>query len=286
MRVVVGFDGSPAAAAAIEAGAALLPGANGWITYLWGPPFASAPVRRRLQERIGNVNDLVEAVDVEGRFEAQRIAAMGVALATAAGWEAVPLVEQTYGAEGAAILRAAEEADADVVIVGSRGLGGKDAVLGSVSDMVVHRASRPVVVVSHPMLSTEFAHLATGPVVVGWDGSAGADLALATAGRIFGQRQIVAVSVDDDTDKPAPPSGNATHAQVRQTGGRRAGGVAAAMIAAAEEHGAAAIVVGSRGRSAAREIILGSVAMGTLHRSHRPVMVVHDAGRTATTKDR
>ena len=280
MRVLVGYDGSPAAGTAIEAGAALLPGAHGWITYLWGPPFASAPVRRRLQERIGNVNDLVEAVDAEGRFEAQRIAASGVALARAAGWEAVPLVEQTYGAEGAAIVRAAEEAGADVVIVGSRGLGGKDAVLGSVSDMVVHQASRPVLVVPYPMLSREFAELATGPVVVGWDGSPGAEHALATAGRVFGPRRAVAVSVEDETDVPVPPGGNVTHVQVRQTAGRRAGGVAAAMIAAAEEHGAAAIVVGSRGRSAAREIILGSVAMGTLHRSHRPVMVVRDRKTT------
>jgi nucleotide-binding universal stress UspA family protein len=46
------------------------------------------------------------------------------------------------------------------------------------------------------------------------------------------------------------------------------------MAAAAADHGAAALVVGSRGRSAAREIILGSVAMSTLHHSHRPVMVV------------
>ncbi len=286
MRVLVGFDGSPASGTAIEAGAALLPGAHGRIVYLWGPPFASAPVRRRLRERTGNVNDLVEAVEVEGRFEAQRIAAMGVALATAAGWEAVALIEQTYGAEGAAIIRAAEEADADVVIVGSRGLGGKDAVLGSVSDMVVHHGSRPVLVVTHPLLSTEFADLGTGPVVVGWDGSAGAEHALATAGRFFGQRQIVAVSVEDDTDVPAPPGVDVTHAHIRQTGSRRTRGVATAVIAAANEHGAAAIVVGSRGRSAAREIILGSVAMGTLHRSHRPVMVVRDPGPTVTTTDR
>jgi nucleotide-binding universal stress UspA family protein len=46
------------------------------------------------------------------------------------------------------------------------------------------------------------------------------------------------------------------------------------MAAAAAEHGAAVLVVGSRGRSAAREIIMGSVAMSTLHNSHRPVMVV------------
>jgi nucleotide-binding universal stress UspA family protein len=51
------------------------------------------------------------------------------------------------------------------------------------------------------------------------------------------------------------------------------------MAAAAADHGAAAIVVGSRGRSAAREIIVGSVAMSMLHNSHRPVMVVAGPSR-------
>jgi nucleotide-binding universal stress UspA family protein len=34
------------------------------------------------------------------------------------------------------------------------------------------------------------------------------------------------------------------------------------------------IVAGSRGRSAARELLLGSVAMAILHRAQRPVLVV------------
>jgi nucleotide-binding universal stress UspA family protein len=287
MRVVMGFDGSPAAASAIEAAALLLPGAHGWITYLWGPPFTGDQVGRRLRERIGNLDDLVDAVEREGKFEAQRITATGVILATAAGWEAEPLLEKTYGAEGTAIVRAAEKVDADVVIVGARGLGGSEAVLGSVSDMVVHYCPRPILVVPHPLLSTEFDSLAAGPVVVAWDGSAGAEAALAAAGRIFGHRSIVAVSVDDDAEVPAPPTGgNVTHTHVRRTGVRRARGVAAAVVAAADDHDAAVVVVGSRGRSAVREILMGSVAMGTLHLSHRPVLVVPDPERNATATAR
>jgi nucleotide-binding universal stress UspA family protein len=287
MRVVMGFDGSPAAASAIEAAALLLPGAHGWITYLWGPPFTGDQVGRRLRERIGNLDELVDAVEREGKFEAQRITATGVILATAAGWEAEPLLEKTYGAEGTAIVRAAEKVDADVVIVGARGLGGSEAVLGSVSDMVVHYCPRPILVVPHPLLSTEFDSLAAGPVVVAWDGSAGAEAALAAAGRIFGHRSIVAVSVDDDAEVPAPPTGgNVTHTHVRRTGVRRARGVAAAVVAAADDHDAAVVVVGSRGRSAVREILMGSVAMGTLHLSHRPVLVVPDPERNATATAR
>jgi len=279
-RALVGFDGSIAAAAAVEAAALLLPDVHGWITYLWVPPFTGDRVGRRLREQYGNVDDLIEAVEREGAFEAQRIMAMGVGLARAAGWEAEPLLEQTYGAEGTALVQAAEKVEADVVILGSRGLGGTDAILGSVSDMVVHYCSRPVLVVPHPLLSTEFDSLAAGPVMVGWDGSAGAEAALAAAGRIFRGRDIVALSVEDGADGPPPPAHpGVTHTHVRPTGGRRDRGVAASMAAAAADRGAAAIVVGSRGRSAAREIIVGSVAMSMLHNSHRPVMVVAGPSR-------
>ncbi len=63
LRVVVGYDGSPAAAAAIDAGALLFPGAHGWITYLRVPPFASEQVRKRLWAQASNIDDLIAAED-------------------------------------------------------------------------------------------------------------------------------------------------------------------------------------------------------------------------------
>ncbi len=276
LRVVVGYDGSPAAAAAIEAGAVLFPGAHGWITYLWVPPFASEHVRKRLWEQARNIDDLIAAEDREGHREAERITAMGVTLASAAGWAAEPLLERTYAAEGTAIAQTAEKVDADLVLVAARGLGGTDAVLGSVSDMVVHYCSRPVLVVPHPLLSAEYDALADGPIVVGWDGSTGAQSALDTAGRLFPGRQIIAVSVADATEAidTTAPGGSVTHIRIDRGRGRQARATASAVVAEADDRGAALVIVGSRGRSAVREIILGSVAMGTLHQSHRPVMVV------------
>lgn len=280
MRALVGFDGSPASAAAIEAGALLLPGVHSWITYMWVPPFTGDRIRRRLREQVGNIKDLIDAVEREGNFEAQRITTMGVHLARAVGWEAESIIEQTYGAEGPAMVQVADRVDADMVIVGSRGLGGSDAVLGSVSDMVVHYSSRPVLVIPHPLLSAEFGSLAAGPVVVGWDGSSGAQNALAAAVRIFEGRDVIAVSVEDAADLPEPPADSrVSYAHVRHARGRRTRGVANSLTAAADDRGAAVVVMGSRGRSAAREILLGSVAMSTLHHCHRPVMVVPDPGR-------
>lgn len=286
VRAIVGYDGSPAAAAALEAGGLLFPGAHAWITYLWVPPFASDQVRKRLWEQAHGIDDLIAAEEREGEREARRITAMGVTLARAAGWDAEPLLERTFAAEGTAIVRIAERVDADVVVLAARGLGGTDAVLGSVSDMVVHYSSRPVLVIPQPLLSAEFEALHDGPVVVGWDGSAGAEAALAAATGLFPGRRVVAVCVDDgSTDSPGPPpaqpGGTVNHLHIGRGRGRQARATANALIAAADEQGAAVVVVGSRGRSAVREIILGSVAMGTLHHSHRPVMVV--PGRRAAT---
>ena len=280
VRVVIGYDGSPEAGAAIDAGGKLFPGAHGWITYLWVPPFASDKVRRRLRARARDVNELIAMVEQEGQHEAQRLVATGVTLARAAGWEAEPLLKRSWGGEGWRIAQAAEEVDADLVLVGSRGLGGTQAVLGSVSDMVVHYSSRPMVVVPNPLLTTEYAALSEGPVAVGWDGSPGAETAFAAATRLFPERDMLLISVGDEADDTASPAvgggsgAKVTAIRVEHGRGFRGHGAAEALIAAARERDAAAIVVGSRGRSAARELVLGSVAMATLHNSERPVMVV------------
>ena len=282
VRVVMGYDGSQEAGTAIDVGVSLFPGAHGWITYLWVPPFASDKVRRRLRSRARDTDELVALVEQEGEREAERVVATGVTLAGAAGWDAEPLLKRTWGGEGWRIAQVAEEVDADLVIIGSRGLGGAKALLGSVSDLVVHYCARPMVVVPHPMLSTEHAALADGPVIVGWDGSAGAEKALAAAMRLLPDRDLLLVSVDaDDTvDEPSPVDAEllgdrkVERLNVERGRGFSAHACADALLNAARDRDAAVIVVGSRGRSAARKILLGSVAMATLHNAERPVMVV------------
>lgn len=278
-NLVVGYDGSPGATTVIEIGAVLVPGAHALITRVWVPPFASDEVRRRLRAQARNVDELIEMVEREGEREAQRVAATGATLARAAGWDAKPQVQRTWGAEGLAIAKAAEQADADLVLVGSRGLGGTKAVLGSVSDMVVHYCTRPVIVVHHPMLAGEYDDVAGGPVVVGWDGSQGAASALAAVVQLFPQREVVVVSVDDGSATsseglPSIEGRELTRVSVERGHGILNRGTANALVDVASQHRAALVVVGTRGRSAAREILLGSVAMGTLHNCRRPVMVV------------
>ncbi|MFD6607384.1 universal stress protein [Micromonospora chalcea] len=274
---MVGYDGSPAASAAIEAGALLFPGAHAWIGHLWTPPFASEELRKRLWTGKRNINAFVEAIEREGGREADRLTSVGVMLARAAGWDAEPLVCRSYGGEGLRLAELADEKQTDVLLLGSRGLGGARAVLGSVSDMAVHYSPRPVLVVPHPLLTDEHDALAAGPVVVGWDASAGAEAALDATRRLFPERDVVLVAVDGEEDEtPAPDTAGGQVTIVRVSAGRGAQGraVAEALSAVATEHKASTVAVGSRGRTAMRKILLGSVAMATLHRAHRPVMVV------------
>jgi nucleotide-binding universal stress UspA family protein/effector-binding domain-containing protein len=274
LRVMAGYDGSIAAGAAIEVAAGLLPRAHAWITYLWVPPFADEAMRRRLWHGTSRIDDYVAAVEREGGAEAARVAGLGVALAEAAGWDAESLVERGYGGEGMQLAELAEKLDPDLLVLGSRGLGGAHALLGSVSDMAVHYAPRPALVVPHPLLLGERAAVAEGPVLVGWDGSAGARRAVEAARGLFPGRRVVLVAVrDGEQPVPAPPGFELLTTD--RTAGRPTGRAVAQTLArvAAERH-AAVLVVGSRGRSALREVLLGSVAMATLHHAARPVLVV------------
>jgi nucleotide-binding universal stress UspA family protein len=168
-------------------------------------------------------------------------------------------------------------------VVGSRGLSGVRAVLGSVSDMVAHYSPVPVLIVPHPLLAEERQVAAAGPVVVGYDGSAGARGALAAAASVFAGRELIAAAVADGSASAAGAEAAGVETVVLDTGrpARGARAVADALAGFAAQRGAALIIVGSRGRSAWREILLGSVAMAVLHHAERPVLTVPGADRFA-----
>lgn len=75
--ILVGYDGSPSAAGAIEIGARLLPEAAANVVHVWTPPFGSRELRARLLRRAGSLDDLIARVEREGSAEADRLAADG-----------------------------------------------------------------------------------------------------------------------------------------------------------------------------------------------------------------
>lgn len=86
-----------------------------------------------------------------GQFAQRRadaIAEQGSELARAAGMSVEPRVEMSPGSAWRTILDVADELAVDCIVLGTRGVTAvQSALLGSVSNGVVHHAKRPVLVV-------------------------------------------------------------------------------------------------------------------------------------------
>jgi nucleotide-binding universal stress UspA family protein len=143
--LLIAFDGSDPSRHALTSAAALFPGAKAVIGVVWEPtPVLSAP------GAFGTIDPLEiesqERVDKAVNARAQRIADDGVEAARAAGLQAEGRVTEDVPTWHG-IVALADDVSADVVVVGSRGHGGlRSALLGSVSQGVMHHAHRPVLV--------------------------------------------------------------------------------------------------------------------------------------------
>jgi nucleotide-binding universal stress UspA family protein len=155
--ILICYDGSADARAAIDHGARLLQGEKATLLTIW-QPFVNV-VAHTPTFGLGAAVVDSEKIDEESRRAANEYAEEGVRLAAEAGVEAQPRVE----AEGTAttartILAVAEELDASAIVMGSRGLTGiKSLLLGSVSHAVIQHADRPVIVVPSPQVATRRA---------------------------------------------------------------------------------------------------------------------------------
>jgi nucleotide-binding universal stress UspA family protein len=141
------YDGSEPAKRAIESAGELLHGGSALVLTVWEPykPPLLAPVSGTIAVASGIAKEFDEAA-VE---LATKTASEGVGIAAAAGFEAKPLI--VHGRPKDAIVDAAEQHDARVVVLGSRGQGGAESVLyGSVSTAVLHHCQAPVLVVRGP----------------------------------------------------------------------------------------------------------------------------------------
>jgi len=148
--VLICFDGSDDAAAAIAKAGELLALRTAVVLTVWEPvaswaPYDPATIRSAPLSRLAsNALGLDETV----RDLAQERMERGTELATEAGFQAQGRVEE--GKPWRAICEVADEVHAETIVMGARGLGRvESALLGSVSSAVISHANRPVLVVPH-----------------------------------------------------------------------------------------------------------------------------------------
>jgi nucleotide-binding universal stress UspA family protein len=139
--ILICYDGSPGAARAIDAAARLL-GPRHAVVLDVAPPITTA-------ESLATLSPVVAGAEFEEMniADAKSVAGRGAELARSAGFEA----EARGGIGGPTwdeVVYAADEANASVIVIGSRGLSGMREVLeGSLSHEVAEHAGRPVLIV-------------------------------------------------------------------------------------------------------------------------------------------
>jgi nucleotide-binding universal stress UspA family protein len=153
--ILIAYDGSEPARAAIREAGALFAPAPALVLTVWEPGLTQVMLTPDPIGMGGTMlpYDPAVARDIERANEehAQQVAEDGARRAREAGLDAEALTAEDSLAPHDAIAAAAEEHDARAIVIGSRGLRGlKSKLLGSTSAHVLHHALRPVVVVRHP----------------------------------------------------------------------------------------------------------------------------------------
>jgi nucleotide-binding universal stress UspA family protein len=170
VMILICYDGSADAQAAIDRGGQLMPGSQATVLAIWETILETMTRNGSLGMGLGFVGTYGgEDADAAMEKAALDTAADGAQRATAAGLVAQPRIGHRHDDIAAAILAVAADVDADVIVLGTRGLSGvKSLMLGSVSHAVLHHADRPVLVVPSPDLAgrrrswTDHAQIAAG----------------------------------------------------------------------------------------------------------------------------
>ncbi|MER6509496.1 universal stress protein [Nonomuraea sp. NPDC048881] len=144
MSILIAYDGSPDARHAVEEAARLFPGASAVVLYA-RQPLESLAAHLEGHPALEDLRD----IDARTMDASERLAAEGADLARSLGLRAEPRVASVpEEVVAAAIVDAAEEVDASLIVLGSRGRQGLRALLsGSTSTHVMHATARPTLIV-------------------------------------------------------------------------------------------------------------------------------------------
>ena len=159
--ILICYDGSADAKAAIEHGGRLLGGHKATVLTVWRPfrSMAAATPGGFGMVVIPNVEEIDQASEDAARESAQK----GTELARQAGFDAEPDCCPIHSTVAEAILSMAGSLDATAILMGSRGLTGlRSLLLGSVSHGVIQHADRPVIVVPSSEVALRRTHARDG----------------------------------------------------------------------------------------------------------------------------
>ncbi|WP_375492713.1 universal stress protein [uncultured Jatrophihabitans sp.] len=139
------YDGSEGSRAALAAAAGMLAPSRAVVLTVW----ETVELRLTRLAAFGNIPIAGSTADADEQEQAaaQQAAEEGAARAVERGFEAEARIAQATESVWRTVVEVADEIDADLILVGSRGRGTfGGAVLGSTSHGVLQHARRPVLV--------------------------------------------------------------------------------------------------------------------------------------------
>jgi nucleotide-binding universal stress UspA family protein len=307
-HLLIAYDGSPSAATAVTAAASLFRDARVSVATVPSDPSVRAGTAVPVLPGTSPVavQEAIDDLRAEATRQADETAAQAVEQARTLGLAAEAVTVRPSAPAWAALLDAARQLGADLLICGTRGRGAfARALLGSTASSLLHNTDLPLLVVP------DGGGALDGPAVAAYDGSEGAQRAIQVVGRLLTGRATVVMHAWEPVFHRAltaralasgGPVGGLhevavelqravaeSAAAVTENGvavARAAGldamgetvesddGAWRAVAAAARAHGASVIAVGTRGLGAARSVLLGSVSSGLVQNAELPVLVV------------
>jgi nucleotide-binding universal stress UspA family protein len=274
-RIVVGTDGSAGAANALRWAARLASRHGAEVVVMTGfVPTESELPPGRVESLLAEQHERLESWSEAARLGELRVRTV---------------VERGDPRPG--ILEVAEREHADLVVVGRVGTSGGPGLLriGSMAEWLAHHADLPIAVVGGAV------NLTTRSVLLGVDGSAGSRAAANWVRdmRADSDVRVVVASVDQPFVEwtPANDPDNWRQTRVRSIRDDYASellaagvdfevlalagsNVADALLQAAADERVDVVVVGTRGLGGFSGLRIGGVALKTLHRADRPVVLV------------
>lgn len=149
--VLIAYDGSDLARAAVREAAELFAGRQAVVATVWEPGLAAvfpAPVGALDETPLAPDPATIEALDRVQRERALSVVAEGAELASSLGLAAEPRVVPDELDVADTLIDIARERGAAVVVVGSHGISGlRSRLLGGVSRKLLAHCDRPVLVI-------------------------------------------------------------------------------------------------------------------------------------------
>jgi len=149
------FDGSDGSRSALATAAGLLAPRNAVVLTVW-ETVAMRLMAGGLNTGLGGTY-IADEGDLDRReaATARQAADQGARAGQERGWDAKARTERAEVAVWQTIIQAADEIDASLIVCGARGLNPvKRAILGSVSEAVLHHSHRPALISPQPASRT------------------------------------------------------------------------------------------------------------------------------------